>query len=78
LGFRGLNYELNLLNNGIKIEFIPPLDIPVAFHKISYNDILPSKDPWKLKLFSKVENMRKLRTIIVSFETALEQIERLN
>jgi hypothetical protein len=72
-----LNHELHLLNNGIKIEFIPPLDIPMTFHNITYNDILPSKDPSKLKLLSKMKNMRKLRTIFVNFETVLKQIENI-
>jgi hypothetical protein len=53
-------------------------DIPVTFHIITYNDKLPSKDPWKLELFGKVENKGKLGTIFIHFETTLKQIEGVN
>ena len=78
MGFGGLNHKLNLMNNVIKIEFIPPLDVLVAFHKVTNNDILPSKDPWKLELYGKMEDKGEFQTIFVNFETALKQIEIFN
>ena len=73
-GFGGFNHKLNLLNNGIKIEFIPPLDIRVAFHKVTNDDVLPSKDPWKLELFGKMEDKGKFKPCLSILKQLLNKL----